>query len=173
MERWRPNGKKWIVFSVIALCCAVAVLIASFLIINRLRENYARYSPDQVTGQILSTLKMSDLTKVDPDQVAKHYDIPSGTVADSSLYISKSPESASELACFLLTDSSKYSQVETAITTHISTKAAGFKSLNPTQYNALKNVVISHSGRYVLVAVGNNAASAEKLFLDLLGEKSS
>lgn len=172
MEQTEQSGKKWVIFSVVALVCAAAILVCVFFVVHRLRENYVQYTPDQITAQIVSELKPGDLVRVEPDQISKHYEIPDGVVSQGSLYMSKSPESASELACFLLVDSSAFEQLETAVTAHISAKAAGFKSLNPTQYNALKNVVISHSGRYVLVAVGSGTAAQEKLFLSLT-EKSS
>lgn len=173
MDKTEQNGKKWMIFSIVALVCAVSVFVCALFVVNHLRENYARYTPDQIAARILEEQKPEDLARVDPDQISKHYEIQDGVVSDSALYMSKSPESASELACFLLADSSKYDLLESAITAHINAKAAGFKSLNPTQYNALKSVVISRSGRYVLVAVGSGAEAEEKTFLSLLDEKSS
>lgn len=172
MNRTEQSGKKWIVFTIIILLCTVAVLIGAFLLIHHIRENYARYTPDEVTQHIMDNLEPKDLVKVESGQVSKHYEIPDGVVEASSLYMSKSTESASELACFLLTDASKYDQLLQSINAHISAKATGFKNLNPTQYNALKNVLISHKGRYVLVSVGSVASAEEKLFSDLLEQKS-
>lgn len=169
MVRLNLGGKKWIVFSVIALLCAVAVFIGAFLIFLHMNENRTRYTPDQITQKIISEMKMSDLAKVRGDQVPKHYDIPDGVVSDCSIYMSRSPESASELACFLLTNPSRYNDLKNAVTAHVNTRAAGYKSLNPMQYNALKNYLILRSGRYVLVAIGNNTESEEKLFRSLTG----
>lgn len=169
MGETEQNGKKWVAFTVIALTVAAAVLIGAFLVFNHQRENYAHYSPDQITEQMIGDLKLTDLEKVEGEQISKHYDIPSGIVSDSSLYMSKSAESASELACFLLTDASKYKNLQTAVTAHINAKAAGYKSLNPTQYNALKNYLILHSGRYVLVAVGSNTEDEKKWFKSQIG----
>lgn len=169
MRKIRFHGKGWwIVFSVLLLC-AIAVLGAALLIFKHFQENYARYSADQITNQIITELGYTDLTKIDQSQLAKHYDIPDGTVAQSSVYMSKSSESASELACFLLTDQSKFDTLKTAVNTHMSAKSTGFKSLNPTQYSELKDFLISQNGRYVLVAVGSNTDAEEKLFLSLTG----
>ncbi len=162
------SRKKWIMFTVITLICTIAVLLGAFLVIHDVRENYARYTPDQITQRIMTELEPKDLVKVEPGQISKHYDIPDGVVEASSLYMSKSSESASELACFLLTYPSQYSRLQQAINAHINAKAAGFKSLNPAQYNALKNVLITRKGRYVLVSVGSVTAAEEKVFLDLL-----
>lgn len=168
MNQVERSGKKWIVFTVITSICTIAVLIGAFLVISHIRENYARYTPDAITQRIISEVGPNDLVKVETGQISKHYDIPDGVVESSSLYMSKSGESASELACFLLTDISKYDQLKQSIDSHISAKAAGFKSLNPTQYNALKNVVIFQKGRYVLVSVGSMTAVQQKVFSDLL-----
>jgi hypothetical protein len=173
MNQVESSRKKWVVFTVVTFICTIAVLIGAFFAIHHMRENYAQYTPDEITQQIMEKLEPKDLAKVDAGQISKHYEIPDGVIESSSLYMSKSSESASELACFLLTDTSKYDQLKHAINTHISAKAAGFKTLNPAQYNALKNVVISQKGRYVLVSVGSVGAAEEKLFLDLLNEKSS
>ncbi len=169
MERADRGGKKWLVLSVIALVCAAAIFWCGVLVIHRVRENYARYSADQVTAQIIAELKYTDLAKVEGSQLAKHYDIPDGVVEESSVYMSKSSESASELACFLLTDPSKYKELEQAVTEHIATRADGFKNLNPVQYGALKDRLVAQSGRYVLVAVGSNTAGEEKLFRSMVG----
>ncbi|MVB12426.1 hypothetical protein CAFE_31650 [Caprobacter fermentans] len=173
MEKAEQSRKKWIIFTVVTLIFTIAILTGAFLMVHHIRENYARYSPDQITQRIMKELEPEDLVKVEPGQISKHYDIPDGVVEASSLYMSKSSESASELACFLLTDTSKYDQLQQAIHAHISAKASGFKSLNPTQYNALKNVLISQKGRYVLVSVGSVTTAEEKLFLDLLSQKNT
>ncbi|MFU0833852.1 MAG: DUF4358 domain-containing protein [Oscillospiraceae bacterium] len=168
MGQKEQSRKKWVVFTVVTLICTIAVLIGAFFVLHHIRDNYVGYSPDQITEHIIDTLKLEDLVKVDSEQLSKHYDIPDGVVQASSVYMSKSSESASELACFLLTTSSKHDELTQVINDHINTKAAGFKSLNPIQYNALKNVLISQKGRYVLVAVGSDASAEEKLFLELL-----
>lgn len=161
------NNKKSLVFSVIALCCAIAVFIGTFLFFVHARENRVRYTSDQITQKMIVEMKLNDLAKVKDDQVSRHYDVPDGVVSDCSVYMSKSPESAGELACFLLTSPAKYNDLKDSVTSHINTKAAGFKSLNPTQYNALKNYLILQNGRYVLVAVGDNTEAEEKWFRSL------
>lgn len=158
----------WVVFSVL-LVCAIAIVGVVLLIFRHFQENYIRYSTDQITSQIISELGYTDLTKIDQSQLAKHYDIPAGTVVQSSAYMSKSSESASELACFLLADQSKFETLKISVNQHMSTKSAGFKSLNPTQYGELKDFLLSQNGRYVLVAVGSNTEAEEKLFRSMTG----
>ena len=165
--RFREKGW-WIVF-LILLICAIAVLGAALLIFRHFQENYVRYSADQITSQIISELGYTDLTKIDQSQLSKHYDIPEGTVVQSSVYMSKSSESASELACFLLVNKSKFETLKASVNTHMSAKAAGFKSLNPTQYDEVKDFLLSQNGRYVLVAVGSNTEAEEKLFRSMTG----
>lgn len=167
MGRKEAGRKKIIIFSVAAIICAVIIFIAGFMIIKNMRANYEKYRPDQITETIISNMKYTDLAKVDRNQVSKHYTIPSGTVSDYSIYMSKSSDSASELTCFLLTDTSKFGALKNAVADHLNSKASGFKSLNPTQYQALKTAVVAQNGKYVLVAVGNNTAAAEKLFSGL------
>ncbi|HCR44780.1 MAG TPA: hypothetical protein DIV41_09380 [Ruminococcaceae bacterium] len=162
--------KKMIIFSVAAIICAVIIFAAGFIIIKNMRANYEKYRPDQITETIISDMKYTDLAKVDRSQVSKHYDIPNGTVSDYSIYMSQSSDSASELSCFLLTDISKADAFKNAVTEHLSSKAAGFKSLNPTQYQALKMAVVIQNGKYVFVAVGKNTSEEEKIFMSLTSE---
>jgi hypothetical protein len=162
------GNKKWLILSVSFLLCAFLLFLAGFYMFNRWKEDYVRYTPDQVTDKIISDLKDTDFVKVDKSQISKHYDIPDGTISDFSLYMSKSSESASELACFLLTDQSAFDRLQTSVNAHISTKAAGFKSLNPTQYNQLKDFLLVRHGLYVLVAVGSDIAAEEKTFQSLM-----
>lgn len=169
MEAKRVRKKSWWVAFFALLLCAIAILAATLLIFRHFQENYVRYSTDQITNQIISELGYTDLTRIDQSQLSKHYDIPEGTVVQSSVYMSRSSESASELACFLLADKSKFEALKAAVNTHMNAKSAGFKSLNPTQYSELKDFLIVQNGRYVLVAVGSNTEAEEKLFHSLLG----
>ncbi len=168
MEKERITQKNWVVFSIIALVAALAIFAGSFLLIRSRTANAAGPLPAQIAAQIIEEMNYTDLTEVSPTQLSKHYSIPDGVIADSSLYMSKSSDSASELACFQLTDKSKFAQLQTAVTDHINSKAAGFKSLNPTQYNALKNASVTQNGKYVLVSVGSNATADAKIFNDIL-----
>lgn len=168
MSETVSTNRKWLILSIILLVGAIVLFLGGFYIFNRIKDNYVRYTPDQITDKIISDMKYTDLIKVDNSQISKHYDIPDGTISDCSVYMSKSSESASELACFLLTDQSNYAKLQTVVNNHFSTKAAGFKSLNPTQYDQLKDFLIVRSGRYVLVAVSNNTAADEKIFKSMV-----
>ncbi len=162
------NKRRWTIFSIVALTVALAIFAGGFILVMNMKENASHPAPTQITTRIISKMDYTDMAEVSWNQLSKHYSIPEGVIADSSLYMSKSSDSASELACFLLTDKSKFAQLRTAITNHINSKAAGFKSLNPTQYNVLKNCVITQNGKYVLVSVGNNASADAKMFGEIL-----
>ena len=161
------NQKKWVSFSIIALVAALLIFAGSFILVRNRTKN-AELTPSQITAHIISEMNYSDLTQVSASQLSKHYSIPDGVIIASSLYMSKSSDNASELACFQLTDKTKFDALQTAVTNHIKSKAAGFKSLNPTQYNALKNVSVTQNGKYVLVSVGSNSTADVKLFNEIL-----
>ena len=158
------KNRKSLLLSIAFLAGAVFLFVAGILVYNHAENNAAPYTPDQVTAKIISSLQYTDLAKVDPSLVSKHYDLPNGIVASCSIEMSKSSESAAELNCFLLTDTSKYGALQDAVAAHISAKAAGLNRLNPTQYNLLKNYLIVRHGRYVLVAVGKDTDSENKIF---------
>lgn len=162
------DKNKWRIFSITVLVAAVAFFICGFLIAKNIKENKADAEPSIITAKIIQEMHYRNLAEVSRNQVSKHYMIPDGIVVKCSIYTSKSSDNASELACFLLTDNSKYEELKSSITTHINTKAVGFKSLNPTQYELLKNSKIVKKGRYVLVSVGSNALGDAKLFNEIL-----
>lgn len=162
------DRKKWIIFSAVALVTAAIILTVSCVLFRNIRENAEPFKPAQITARIISKMNRTDLTEVSSSQLSKHYNIPDGVVLESSLYMSRSSDSASELACFYLTDKSQFTQLQAAITNHLNSKAAGFKSLNPAQYNALKNASVTQKGRYVLVSVGSDPAADAKLFYEML-----
>nr|WP_319487449.1 DUF4358 domain-containing protein [uncultured Caproiciproducens sp.] len=168
MNKIVMNKRKWNFFSTTALIVAFAIFAGSFLLVRNMKENVAGPAPARVTAKIISEMHYSNMIVVSQSQLSKHYSIPDAVITDSSLYMSKSSDNAAELACFLLTDKSKFSELKSAVTSHINSKAAGFKSLNPAQYTLLKNYVIVQQGKYVLVSVGNNASSDEKLFVEIL-----
>lgn len=162
------SRKKWIVFSSVAMAAVLVILAGSYVLFRNSRENTEPFKPAQITARIISEMNRADLTPVSSNRLSKHYDIPDGVIIDSSLYMSRSSDSASELACFYLADKSQFTQLQTAVTNHLNSKAAGFKSLNPAQYNALKNASVTQKGRYVLVSVGSNPAADAKLFNEIL-----
>ena len=168
MSAPEKKSKKALEVSIAVLICAVFAFVAGLVWLKKQKNDSANYTPEQITHTIITDLKYTDLVKVEDTQVAKHYDIPDGTVVSCSVYLSSSSESAAELSCFLLTDSSKYDVLQTALSAHISSRATGFQSLNPTQYQLLKNCQIVHTGRYVLVAVGSGADEEAKIFNDML-----
>ncbi len=168
MLKQEVNQRIWVIFSVIALTVALLIFTGSILLIHDRAENATGPAPSQITAKIISEMHYTDLAEVSPAQLSKHYTIPDEMVTASSLYMSKSSDNASELACFQLSNKSKYEDFQAVITEHLNSKAAGFKSLNPTQYNALKNAAVAQSGRYVLVSVGSNSAADAKLFNDIL-----
>lgn len=161
------KNRKPLLLSLLFLAGAVLLFAAGLFLFNRAEDNAAPYTPDWVTAKIVGDTQSTDLAKIDPGLVSKHYDIPNGTVVSSSLYMSKSSDSAAELSCFLLADTSKYDALQDAVAAHISAKTAGLKSLNPTQYALLKNYLITRHGRYVLVAVGQNAEAEDKAFQNI------
>ncbi len=158
------KNRRSLVLSVAFLAGAVLLFSVGLFFYNRAESNATPLTPDQVTAKIIGELQYTDLAKIDPSLVSKHYNIPDGTVASCSVNMSKSSESAAELNCFLLTDPSKYGKLQDAVAAHIGTKASGLKSLNPTQYALLKNYLIERHGRYVLVAVGKDTDSVNKVF---------
>ena len=162
------DKKRWTIFSIVALVVAFAIFAGGFSLVKSTKENAARPAPAQITARIIKEMNYTDMAEVSWNQLSKHYSIPEGVIADSSLYMSKSSDSASELACFLLTDKSKFTQLQAAITNHINSKATGFKSLNPAQYNLLKNSLITQNGKYVLVSVGSNDSAEAKVFNEVL-----
>lgn len=162
------DKKRWTIFSIVALVVAFAIFAGGFAIVKNMRDNAVRPAPAQITTRIISEMKYTNLAEVSRAQLSKHYSIPEGVIADSSLYMSKSSDSASELACFLLKDKSKFAQLQTSITNHINNKAVGFKSLNPAQYNVLKNYSITQNGKYVLVSIGSNETAEAKMFNEIL-----
>jgi|GEM_PF-823372 len=168
VDQEEKSQKRWLIFSVIALTAALVIFAGSYLLVRNRVENKAGPAPSQIIVQIINEMHYSDLAEVSSAQLSKHYSIPDGVISASSLYMSKSSDNASELVCFQLTDKSKLTELQTAVAEHINSKAAGFKSLNPTQYNALKNATVTQNGKYVFVSVGSNSTADAKLFNEIL-----
>lgn len=167
MKKEEISQKRWIIFSVAALALAVLLFAGSYLLVRSRADKISGPVPAQITSRIISEMNYDDLIEVSPTQLSKHYDIADNVIEDSSLYMSKTTDNASELACFQLKDPSKFPALQASITGHLNAKAAGFKSLNPTQYNALKSAAVTQQGKYVLVSVGSNSAADTKLFREI------
>ena len=58
------GNKKWLILSVSFLLCAFLLFLAGFYMFNRWKEDYVRYTPDQVTDKIISDLKDTDFVEL-------------------------------------------------------------------------------------------------------------
>lgn len=161
-EKIRING--WIVFSIVSAILACFILVGSYFLIKNTQDVVTPPAPGQITARILEQMGYQDYLEVEAPQLSRHYDIPPEVISDFSLYINRSGENPSELACFLLREESDYTALQAAVSNHMKAKAAAYQTLNPAQYEIIQKYTIKQNGKYVLVSVGNNAESDIKIF---------
>lgn len=152
------------------------LIVASLILAGALRALRTAGTPDEVsadeiTGQIVEKLALTNMTEVPRDQLTKHYSVnaePGVLLQDYSYYINQSANNGTEVTCFVLESEELFPELEKIVSEHIASKAAGFKEMNPAEYEMIQRYTVEQDGRYVLVAVTENNAAAVKIFLSML-----
>lgn len=125
-------------------------------------------SVDEITEQVKAALDISDITKIDKENISYHYSLPDGLVSDISLYVANSSDVAFEMGCFKLSTDRYKEQIQSVVASHMATKASGFETINPEGYALYKDYLIEQVGVYTFVFVGQNKESAQNEFRRLM-----
>ena len=132
--------------------------------------NTTEVSAAQINKEVIEKMGYKDISELKGDDISGHFDIPKDCVTQSSIYISNSSSSATELACFKLEDPNNDTEIMAAISSRISTKLKGFQE-SPKESQYIKNYVTVTSNGYVFMVISENADVAGKTFLDTVDEK--
>jgi hypothetical protein len=161
-------SRKHLLTALILIAVFVVTALVAVLIFTtgpkRSAKPTSEVTPDAVTAQVIEQLRITDVTKVPKDQLAKHYTISKTVVSDFSIYISKSANSGFELACFKLTDEAYMEEMKKSIADHVAARAAGFQEMNPTEYELINSYALKENGRYVFMIISPDADEAVKIF---------
>lgn len=156
-------------FIVILAAVCVSIYIANSSGNHRVAVKQASITPDFITSTIISDLKYTDITKIQEDQLIKHYNIPSGLIKDFSLYMSKSANQSFEIACFELADQNGFGELKQIIAEHVTAKAEGFKEQSPAEYEKIQKYTLKQKNEFVFLIISADADAAAKIFLSLVG----
>ncbi len=126
-----------------------------------------RLSTDTITAGVIKHMGYENLSKTEKDQVSRHYVFPEGLVDGSTVYVSNSPESAFEIACFEVADANYMPQLDAVIADHMVQRASGFRN-SPQEYALLQEYTVAHSGVYAFVAVADDAEAAATVFKSIV-----
>ncbi len=171
MAKGKKVPPKFFYYTGISL--AACLILAVFLLLDshpatvnesKMSAQGQGITPAQVTTVIIDQLKVENMVQIQESQMQKHYDFPSGLVEDLSVNTSTQSDSNTEISCFKLTSEKDYSQFQSIVAAHVSTKSAGLKDAANDTYNAIKGYSLTQKKQYVLLVVGQNADAAVKIF---------
>lgn len=169
--------KRLITFILIMLIAIVAI-IGCALVISRMNtgndygtgsdtSNVTELSAAEINKQVIKKMDYKGISELASGDISSHIDIPENSVTQASIYISDSSASATEIACFKLTDPDNEDELLSAISDHIAVKQKGFQD-SPKESEYIKNYVLVTSNGYVFLAIAENADLAGKTFEDIV-----
>ncbi|MBQ4225929.1 MAG: DUF4358 domain-containing protein [Oscillospiraceae bacterium] len=120
--------------------------------------------PEAVVNEILSSVEMSTMAKVEDDRIGNYLEVDMSTVESYSMYICGSGGFADEVAVFLMTGEDSAQAVVDAAKARVESRSIDFKDYNPDEYDKLQNALIKTKGRYVLFVVSGDNDTAEGIF---------
>lgn len=132
--------------------------------------NITEVSAAQINKEVIEKMGYKDISELKSGDISGHFDIPQDCVTQSSIYISNSSSSATELACFKLKDPDDDKEIMAAISNHISVKLKGFQE-SPIESQYIKDYVTVTSNGYVFMVISENANVAGKTFLDTVEDR--
>ncbi|HIQ80077.1 MAG TPA: DUF4358 domain-containing protein [Candidatus Scatavimonas merdigallinarum] len=170
--------KKRVIWTVTALAVIIigAVVLSVFSIQWMGKQNVQSaeadtasdwLSTDTITAGVIKHMGYENLSKTEENQISRHFVFPEGLVNGSTVYVSNSPESAFEIACFEVADVNYMPQLDTVIADHMVQRASGFKN-SPQEYALLQEYTVAHSGVYAFVAVADDAEAAATVFKSIV-----
>lgn len=170
--------KKRVIWTVTALAVIIigAVVLSVFSIQWMGKQNVQSaeadtasdwLSTDTITAGVIKHMGYENLSKTEENQISRHFVFPEGLVNGSTVYVSNSPESAFEIACFEVADVNYMPQLDTVIADHMVQRASGFKN-SPQEYALLQEYMVAHSGVYAFVAVADDAEAAATVFKSIV-----
>ena len=170
--------KKRVIWTVTALAVIIigAVVLSVFSIQWMGKQNVQSaeadtasdwLSTDTITAGVIKHMGYENLSKTEENQISRHFVFPEGLVNGSTVYVSNSPESAFEIACFEVADVNYMPQLDTVIADHMVQRASGFKN-SPQEYALLQEYTVAHSGVYAFVAVADDAVAAATVFKSIV-----
>lgn len=168
--------KKLITFILIALVVIFAIIACVYVVTidkrsgntgNSSKVISSKLSASQINKEVIEIMGYQGISELKSADISGHINVPQDSVTQSSIYLSNSNTSATEIACFKIKDTNKEQALRDVITSHISTKLKGFKD-NPKEYENIENYVLISSNGFLFMAIAENADTAEKVFLDVV-----
>jgi len=166
--------KKVLTFIIIMLVAIFAIVgcVYVFAEINTHRnDNSSLSTPElsaaQINREVIEKMGYKGISELDSGDISGHIDIPVDSVTQSSIYISDSSSSATEIACFKLKNPDDDSAILEAISVHISSKLKGFSD-SPKESELIKNYVVDTSNGYVFMVISDSGDAAAKTFEDVV-----
>ncbi len=165
--------------AVTVIIVAAILLIAASLSVSLLdtfrndSTSTENYSTSKIVKTIIDKMNYENLSEISKDNISKYYEIPDGTVTDSTLYISTRSDNFTEIACFRLKSEDKEKTLTKVINNYITEKTNTYQNVNDKAYETVSASKIEIHYPYVFVAVASDSESAVSEFNELFNESSN
>ncbi len=173
-ESEKTNNIRLTIVVVTAIAATAAIISLIILLIFRASgtEGTFNYTAHDITKQVISKMNYENLSEITGDNIIKYYEIPSGVVSDSAVYISSRTDNFTELACFKLNNEDQQQKLLDVIEDYLSEKESTYQNINEKAYNAIQESKVFTHYPYVLVSVSSDNNSVKSTFEAMFEEKS-
>ncbi|WP_213578770.1 DUF4358 domain-containing protein [Paenibacillus lautus] len=158
-KQW--NGKRSFFPVMLAFIVVIGVLSGCAGKNDKISE---QQSATEIGKSIEQAVSLKEMKQQDLNKLQKLYNIDADSVDDFILYTSTSNVKADELAVIKLKDERKAESVKDKIEQRIETQKMKFKDYRPDEYYLVEHHVLKTKGKYVFLAVSNEADSMERAF---------
>lgn len=120
---------------------------------------------DTVSAKLSET---DDMVKLSDEKASDFYDLSFDGLSEYTIYVSGSRATANELCIMILKDEDSVANAKASIEKRIDEQKASYENYIPAEYDKIQNAVIKTEGNYIVMAVGIDSDSLEKMIKDNL-----
>lgn len=147
------------------LTSILALLFVSFSLVGCSQEEKKIDIPT-VMKSIRSEIDLPDMADVGKDRIAGFYDVVADDIVDMACIMAGSGATADEIFIVEASDSTKASEIKTAMEDRKKQQSELFESYNPSENDKIQKCIIETKGNYAFFAICNDSDKAKKIFTD-------
>lgn len=121
----------------------------------------------EIDEKIKQSVDVSSLSEGDIDKLKKLYDVDESEIEEFVLYTAQSNIEADEITVIKVKEDSKVTDIKNKILKRVEKQSESFKDYLPDEYYVIEKHVLKTKGKYILLAISEDAEEIEGIFDEL------
>lgn len=159
---------------ILTVCLLAIIIAATFIIVlftlsaQNTEKNSKNYlTTNTIISRIIKKMNYENLSKISDENISKYYNIPSGVVTDSAMYVSNRADLGMELACFRMSSRDSEKAVMDSVSEYLSSK----NTENKEGSGQLAKIKTDTIYPYVFVAIASDSEAADAAFKEVINSQ--